>query len=215
MSFRIRPQTPADYHAIADLERAIPGLSTTPADVSEQASSPTFAAMVAERNGRIIGRACTGFWPQHTPAGDLRCVVVVDPAERRQGVGTALWEALQPIFQERRPKHLRANGKGNDPDSLAWAEQRGFLRAHHLLFQELELSTFDPTPWLEDLRKVESKGFCFIPFSKLHSPEAEIHLHTLYQSFRADTPDFNEGDHQPFESWRAWAFKSKGAWPSP
>lgn len=213
MSFLIRPQTPADYAAIASLKAAVLRSPIKPDEVAKQASSPTFAGLVAERDGRIIGRAATGFMPEHTPAGDLRCLVVVEPAERRRGVGAALWEALQPIFRDRRPGHLRANGDGNDPDSLAWAERRDFVRAHQLLFQKLALSDFDPAPWIDGIQKAESLGFRFVPFSTLRSPDAERQLHDLYHALLADTPDYTAGDYKPFEPWRAWAFESEGAWP--
>ncbi|MDB4894710.1 MAG: hypothetical protein JWN15_972 [Firmicutes bacterium] len=151
--------------------------------------------------------------PEHTPTDDLRCLVLVDPSERGQGVGAALWDAMQPIFQAKRPNHLRANGNGTDPDSIAWAERRGFVRAHHLLSQQLDLADFEPASWLGGIRKAESQGFRFVPFCGLRSPETERELHALYHALLADTPDFTEGDYKAFEPWRAWAFESDGAWP--
>jgi GNAT superfamily N-acetyltransferase len=213
LSFVIRAQVRADAAPIAALECAVLGHDTTPEEVIRRASSPTYAGLVAERNGWLIGCSSTGFKPTETPSGDLRCIVLVDPAQRRQGVGAALWEALQPVFQKERPQHLRANGIGTEPDSLAWAERRGFVQAHRLLFQTLELADFDLTPWLDQIAQVDSAGFRFATFAELRSPAAEVRLHALFQAFRAATPDYAPSDDQPFETWRAWAFDAKGAWP--
>lgn len=213
MSLLIRPEAPSDHPAIAVMESAALGIAVTPEMVGEEARATSFVAFVAQRDHRIIGRCKAGFMPEYTPTTDLRCSVVVEPSARRAGVGAALWEALQPIFRARGPAHLRANGNGLDPDSVAWAERRGFASLHRLLFQTLHLTDFDPAPWLPRMEALQAQGFQFVPYATLAAPENDAKLHRLYQQFLADTPDYTPGDSKPFDTWRSWAFESSHAWP--
>lgn len=214
----IRPQVAADYPAIGSLE------GVPPEEVAAQATSnPQFTGLVAVRDGRVVGRASAGFMHQSTPVGDLRCLVTVDPAWRRQGVGAALWSALLEAVRVFRPVHLRANGNPGDPDSVAWARHRGFAVTQHLKFQRLDLEAAvegapAPEPAPEPApapapAAAPAAGFRFVPFSELRTPDGERQLHAMYQEYLSHTPDAAESPYQPFEPWRSWAFDSEGAWP--
>lgn len=181
--------------------------------MARQADGDSFVALVAEREGQLLGRASAGFMPQHTPAGDLRCLVAVAPAHRRQGVGSALWRALEELLRERRPAHLRANGNGEDPDSVAWAERRGFAATQHLLFQRLDLTAWDEAAWLPLVEAAEARAFRFVPFAALRTAETEERLHRLYQEYLSQTPDAAEAAYMELGPWREWAFQGEGAWP--
>jgi GNAT superfamily N-acetyltransferase len=133
-------------------------------------------------------------------------VVVVAPAERRQGVGSTLWNALQPYLVERRPAHLRANGDPNDPESVAWAQRRGFVITQHLVNQQLDLAGWEPAPQ-------PLEGFTFVPYTAVAGADSDRRLHALYQEYLSHTPDAAEAPYMEFEPWRAWAFESEGAWP--
>lgn len=215
MGLMVRAQSPEDYPAIAALEHAVLGFPISPADVEQQATdvNPQFTAVVAELDGRLVGRAVAGMMHRYTPAGDLRCSVIVAPDARGRGVGTALWNELQPALQERRPVHLRANGNGSDPASVAWAERRGFRVSHRHLFQALDLTSFDVSPWSARLAELEAAGYRFVPFAQLRSPSAEAMMHRLDHEFSRATPAPEECTYLDFDAWRVWAFDSEGAFP--
>jgi len=202
----IRRQTPADYPAIAALE------GMPPEEVAAQAAgSPGFTGLVAvHESGRLLGRASAGFMPHATPAGDLRCLVQVVPAERRHGVGAALWHDLLEAVRPQHPAHLRANGSPHDPESVAWAQRRGFAVTQHLLYQSLDLAALDPAPWAA---LVAASPFTFVTFDRLRSPAGEQRLHAMYQEYLSHTPDAAESPYQPFAPWREFAFGTEGAWP--
>ena len=205
MSFSIRRQVPDDYPAIAALE----GFPVEEV-AAQEAGNPQFTGRVALREGKLIGRASAGFMPNSTPVGDQRCLVIVDPAERRQGVGAALFDELLEAVRLHRPANLRANGDPGRPDDLAWAERRGFAATQHLKFQALDLAGFDPAPWEA---VVAASPFRFVPFDHLRSEGGERQLHAMFQEYLSHTPDAGESPYQPFEPWRQWALESAGAWP--
>lgn len=214
MTIHIRPQNPSDFDAIAALESPIIGVPLDAGEVSRQAESgPLFCAVVAEHEGQVVGRASAGFMPQHTPTGDMRCLVAVSPQFRRQGIGTALWNALQPLLAERRPNNLRANVDATDPSDLAWALGRGFTVAHHHLFHTLDLTGLDPEVGRRYIDAAEQAGYRFVTFDQLRSPENELRFHRLYVELDADTPDFIPGDSPTWADWRRWALDGEGSAP--
>lgn len=214
MTVTIRPQTPADYPAIAALEAAIFNAPITAADVAGQGSEAPFAGLLAERDGQIIGRAIAGEMKRHTPVGDMRCTVVVAEGARRQGVGRLLWDALQPFLVEQQPRHLRANGHDSCPEGVAWAERRGFVSTQHLFSQALDLQAFDRAGCTAKLEPLLAQGFRFVPFAAVQTPANEVRLHDLYQTFLSHTPDSAEAPYMAFAPWRAWALESAEAWPA-
>lgn len=205
---RIRPVEPADYPALAALETVVFGYPATAEGVADEVGVPSCACFVAEVDGQIIGKAATGFMPNATPAGDVRVQVIVHPDHRRQGIGRALWEALQPVLAERRPAHLRANGNAKDPDSLAWAQRRGFALGHHHMFQSLDLTAVDLGALPDSV-----PGFRFVAFAELRTPETERRLWELNSAAHGEVPDAADWDEEPFEEWRAWMFGEPGGWP--
>ncbi|HYG59173.1 MAG TPA: GNAT family N-acetyltransferase [Symbiobacteriaceae bacterium] len=209
MNLILRPQSPSDYTAIAEMESALFGFPITPANVAAQEADQPFCGIVAELDGHLVGRGFAGHMKRHTPAGDMRVELGVRPEFRQQGIGRQLWMALQPFFAEQQPRHLRANGTDEQPEIVAWALRLGFQATHHLLFQSLDVRAFDPAPW----QAQAAAGVQCVPFTELKSPAAERRLHALYQEFLSQTPDAAEAPYMDFEPWRAWAFEGAGAWP--
>jgi GNAT superfamily N-acetyltransferase len=215
VTLRIRPQTPADFAAIAVLESPIVGVPLDAGEIGKQAESgPSFCALVAERDGQVVGRASAGFMPQHTPAGDMRCLVAVSPRLRRQGIGTALWNALQALLAKRRPNNLRANVDATDSRDIAWAQGQGFAVEHHHLFHTLDLTRLDPLAGQCQIDEAERQGYRFVTFDQLRSPENEKRFHALYTELDAETPDFVAGDSPTWEDWQAWALDGESSTPA-
>jgi GNAT superfamily N-acetyltransferase len=56
------------------------------------------------------------------PDGYFKVWVMVDPAQRRQGIGSKLWEALLHALEEKGGRRLEVEILEAEPDSLAFAE---------------------------------------------------------------------------------------------
>jgi GNAT superfamily N-acetyltransferase len=182
-------------------------------DVARLAADPLFVGLVAEWDGELVGRAGAGFSRSITPEGDMRCLVYTVPEARRQGVGQALWGALLEALGEWRPVHLRANGSPDDMASAEWAGRRGFEITQHLKHQHRDLSGgFDTAPFHAELEKAAARGFRFVPFAEVQTPETERRIHQLFCEFETDTPDGNEKELPSFEKWKGWALEAEGAW---
>lgn len=96
--FRIRPETPADYGAIAGVNRAAFG-GDTEARLIEllRDARQVVASLVAEEDGRIVGHILFSGLRIETPNGVIMAAslapMAVVPERQRQGIGTALVRA--------------------------------------------------------------------------------------------------------------------------
>ncbi|HEY3366043.1 MAG TPA: GNAT family N-acetyltransferase [Symbiobacteriaceae bacterium] len=215
LTLTIRPWTPTDLPDLAEFAAADKSqVNLDELAQMEAARSPEFPflCLVAEQDGKAVGWAFGGRRPW-TDKGDLNCSVLVAPACRQQGIGTALYDALTPFFREHQPRHLRANGDDHQPAALAWAERRGFKPIHHIVSMATDLAAFDPAAYAEAVARVEAGGIRFVQFGQVRTPETEARLHALYMQLDADTPEATADSYQPFDQWRAWALASPEAWP--
>jgi GNAT superfamily N-acetyltransferase len=99
--------------------------------------------LIAERDGSVIGFGNGGFNLSTTEAAAADCLVVVDPAHRRQGVGGTLFAELD--------QHLRAIGAGRarayvGPDGLDWAAARGFAAGARDRYSKVDTSALPAVP---------------------------------------------------------------------
>jgi GNAT superfamily N-acetyltransferase len=79
----------------------------------------------AERDGELVGWAIGGL-DAFAPVRTVSFVgVVVHPDHRRNGIGSALWEAVRPHLDEAGARRVLAFGQA-DPGSIAFAEAKGF-----------------------------------------------------------------------------------------
>jgi GNAT superfamily N-acetyltransferase len=79
--------------------------------------------LVAEEDDEYVGIGFVG--PTDSP-GRLGLAVRVLPEARRRGLGSRLYEQVLEHARGRQPEWLSGVVSGAEPDSLAWAERRGF-----------------------------------------------------------------------------------------
>jgi GNAT superfamily N-acetyltransferase len=119
--------------------------------------------------------------------------VIVDPAFRCQGIGSALWEPVLLALQERSANRLKAEIFDNDPVSLGFAGRRGFTIHHHAFASYLDLAVFDETPYLPAIAGLAAQGIRFCSLSDFPDTPAIRHkLYTLNSALVLDMP--NEED---------------------
>jgi len=158
-SVHIRPATPADLPAVGrlgavlvethhelDARRFIAPTPQTPQGyawfLGTQLEKPDVLVLVAERGGEIIGYAYAGVegfdWMMlRGPAGALYDILV-DPAQRGQGVGRMLLEAALAALRERgAPRVVLSTAEGNEPAQRLFASA-GFRRTMIEMTRELE-----------------------------------------------------------------------------
>lgn len=113
--------------------------------------------------------------------------VIVDPACRGQGIGSAMWEDMLKHLQELGATRLGSDVFDNDPLSLSFAEHRGFAIDQHFFNYKLDLTTFDETPYLPVIAALEAQGIRFCALADFpDTPETRHKLYDLNISYVLD-----------------------------
>lgn len=139
MVFEIRPAAPADAGGIAAVWRATtPQLVKTAAGVETELRSRRH--VVAAGPHGLIG--CASVW---LPDGS-RLAVQVPPRHRRQGVGSALVEAITEVARSAGAERLRTV-VADDAEARDFAVRRGFSVGRRLSFARAMLAEIpEPVP---------------------------------------------------------------------
>ena len=221
----LRAFTPADAPAWAALTNAALVQQTTPERLLEEDARRD----PAEPSRRWVwegGDGLAGVARLHRfafdPPGFLHAQVVVAPAWRGQGVGAALWKAVQDAAGG---VPLAAGVADDDPASLAWAQGLGFARHLHRFASVLDLTAFDEAPFAPDLERAAAQG---VTLTDLGGADADTLAR--YLDFFADrlteTPDLAGHprwsaaqvraslhlDHDPHPEWLVVATGQGGGW---
>lgn len=120
----------------------------------------------------------------HSPTGHFTAWVIVDPDDRGQGIGSALWDRLAADLQANGASRLVSDVLDDDAQSLVFAQRRGFVIDQHFFTYELDLSAFDETPYLADLTALEASGIRFCAFADF--PDTPENRHKLYDLNTSD-----------------------------
>jgi DNA-binding transcriptional MerR regulator len=116
--------------------------------------------------------------------------VIVASDYHGQGIGSALWDTLVKDLRERGATRLKSDVFDNDPQSLAFAEHRGFTIDQHFFNYELDLTTFDETPYLPTITALEAQGIRFCALADFpDNPETRRKLYDLNTSYVLDNPE--------------------------
>src|SRR3954447_15759551 len=97
--------------------------------------------------------------------------LVVDPAVRQRGVGTALYAALLVFVQEQGATRIDATVRDHFPEGLTFAERRGFVVDRHIFESILDLATFDEGPFAGAVAAAEAQGVRFFTLADLGDTE--------------------------------------------
>ena len=109
-----------------------------------KASLLDYADLLAREDGVVLGSGFAALFPGLPDSP--RVMVTVPPGHRGRGAGTALYSAISDWAMERELETLEAVLADNDPDSLAFAERRGFVVERHEKGVALDLTAVEPPP---------------------------------------------------------------------
>ncbi len=105
---------------------------------SFKSSARDHVDFLARLDGTAVGSAIGVILPQR--AGRVFAMVRVLPERRRRGAGAALYGAISAWTAERGLKEIEVPVLDNDPESLAFAQQRGFVEERRELGLVLHLA---------------------------------------------------------------------------
>lgn len=206
MKFKVEPAIPEqDYPTIAQMWSAWQGYTTTVTDLHEE--DQIFIEgrirqwlVVRGGDGTPVGIAYAGRYPSQ-PNGRFFGNVVVNQAHQKQGIGNALYNAVQQFVQQRGATEWYARINEGDEDSLRFVEPRGFTQAFRVFDSALDLQSFDEEPFAGVIEKVQAGGIRFITFDTVSDdPAAQRKLYELNKLAGLAEPATD--GFSPFETWQ-------------
>jgi GNAT superfamily N-acetyltransferase len=154
--------------------------------------SRAFAVYVAELDEELAGAAHVRI---ATYTDKPHCKVYVFADRRRRGVGQALLDAVNAWCSERGAEALTSWVADDDPESLAWANRRGFEERWRERFVELDLDTYTPRP------VSPPPGVELVTWAE--RPELTRGLYDVACEALPDIPDSEDEQVEPYDEWLA------------
>ncbi|MFI0607423.1 MAG: GNAT family N-acetyltransferase [Anaerolineae bacterium] len=207
-SFQIslRPLTPADASACVALDRAaFPELPADPvrfaAAQAVAGADPAYLAVVAEVEDQVVGYGQAELGPIF---GDraFELYGIVAPVHQGRGVGGIIYDALSRHAEAQGAVRLHVQVRSDMADALAFLTRRGFGEAWQGLRMSLDLSAWDPAPWLS--RLLRDDGIVIASVAQLAAvPDWPHRLWALEEAIEAQVPQPPGGVHtpSPFDDW--------------
>lgn len=166
----------------------------------------TFTRLVAEDEaGRIVGYGCAEQFPW-LPEGEWELYAVTHPDHRRQGVGSAIYQAVEQIAVKGGATAFSAFCRSTDPYFLEWAQRRGFATDLARTESVLELADWDSSRFAGHVERVQA-GEIRLAVYDGETPEAIVRgLWELEKLTGPDVPDYRpEAPFPTFEVyWQMW-----------
>ena len=149
--------------------------------------------LLARIDGDVGGSALGGIqpeWPEFVFA-----LVTVLPEYRSRGAGTGLYEAISGWARERGLDTIQTIVADDDPESLAFAQRRGFAEESREKGVSLDLTRIEP-PTVELPEGVEITTWA-------ERPELARGMYEVLLEAAPDIPGSEDEATEPFEHWLA------------
>jgi GNAT superfamily N-acetyltransferase len=156
-----------------------------------KASLVDHADLLAREDGELLGSGFAALFPGFRDRATV--FVTVPPSRRRRGGGTALYGALSEWARERGIETLVAVVADNDPESLAFAERRGFVEERREKGVTLDLTAIE-APRVDPPEGVEVVSWA-------ERPELARGIYEVSVEASPDVPGYEDEEHEPFEAW--------------
>ena len=156
-----------------------------------KASLLDHADLLAREDGAVLGCGFVALFPGLPESP--RVMLTVPPRNRGRGAGTALYAAISDWARERGLETLEAVVPDNDPDSLAFAERRGFVEDRREKGVALDLAAVEPPP-VEPPAGVEIVTWA-------GRPELVRGMFEVSVEASPDVPGYEDEEHRSFEAW--------------
>jgi len=172
--------------------------------------------VATDENGEVIGY---GYCVHENwlPAGQFDVGLIVARDRRGKGIGQALFADAQDFLQQQKAENLTGEVRDDDPNALRFAEKRGFHIDRHLFSSELDLTTFDESPFESIWEAQTQAGIRFFNLADCQdSQEARRKLHEVNSRTVADIPGVVDS-YMPFEEFEqrvcgsSW-YRAEGQW---
>lgn len=158
---------------------------------------------LARLDGVAVGSAVGAIAAQRPDR--VFALVTVLSEHRRRGVGSALYEAISAWAVEQGLNELEVPVLDNDPESLGFAERRGFVEERRELGVVLHLTEIPP-PAVEPPEGVEIVAWA-------ERPELARGIYEVALEALPDIPGSEDETIEPFDDWLAHDMQGSGDRP--
>ena len=211
---QIRDFTSEDYPPLVNIHNSLniiwPERSCTPEAwaAADQSRNPKIRhkRWVAVEDGLVVGFASYVQSPWSYPPGSFYVNLEVHPDRQRRGIGSALYNQVMDEMQSFNPTALRADAFTNLPQGFTFLQKRGFYEAFRETPVHLDVTAFDPSPYVGLEPKLKTEGIVIKTLRELESdPERNRKIYNLMCEVDKDLPhEGNEYSEPDFENWVGW-----------
>jgi mycothiol synthase len=156
-------------------------------------SAQDYIDYLVREDGVVLGSGAGAIFAYRPRRVDT--LITVLAGHRRRGAGTALYEAISKWASERRADELEVSVSGDDPESLSYAQRRGFTEDRRQVGLVLSLSGVSP------LRVGPPAGIEIVTWAL--RPELARGMYEVDLEIHPDIPGFEDVALEPFEDWMA------------
>jgi mycothiol synthase len=154
-------------------------------------SAQDYIDYLVREDGVILGSGVGAIFAYR--ARRVVALITVLAGNRRRGAGTALYEAISMWASERGACELEVSVSGDDPQSLSFAQRRGFTEVRREVGLVLSLAGVSP------LRVQPPAGIDIVTWAQ--RPELARGMYEVDLEAHPDIPGFEDVAIEPFEDW--------------
>lgn len=184
-----------DYAAITRIHNAVyPEMPRTEENARLEDARRTeaykFGRLLALVDGKAVGEAFYGQFPDSHRPGKFRLNVQVMPDYQNQGIGAALYDAIRAAVATHDPTYFFTYIMEPDHVSRAFAEKREFVYAMRYPMSKLDLTQFDAAAFADQIARFEANGYTIHSLAELKASDAgwSKKLHWLINTVAEDIP---------------------------
>jgi mycothiol synthase len=156
-------------------------------------SAQDYIDYLVREDGVILGSGVGAVFAYR--ARRVVALITVLAGQRQRGAGTALYEAISRWAVERGADELEVSVSGDDPESLSYAQRRGFIEVRRQVGLVLSLAGVSP------LRVQPPAGIKIVTWAQ--RPELARGMYEVDLEIHPDIPGFEDVALEPFEDWMA------------
>ena len=156
-------------------------------------SAQDYIDYLVREDGVILGSGVGAIFAYR--ARRVVTLITVLAGQRRRGAGTALYKAISMWASERGARELEVSVSSDDPESLSYAQRRGFIEVRRQVGLVLSLAGVSP------LRVQPPAGIEIVTWAQ--RPELARGMYEVDREIHPDIPGFEDVALEPFEDWMA------------